>query len=88
MDSYNKAVIKGYPFMSVKEYLLMTGFHKFITGSYIKERGLTRTSSLWNENYNVTMKYHSNIGALQLLSTNTANDWYEHITRKIEIYYY
>lgn len=45
--SYNDAVAGGLTFANAKEYLLMTGFHKYIKGYFMDKKGWTRTSSLW-----------------------------------------
>jgi hypothetical protein len=45
--SYNDAVAQGLIFATLKEYLLMTGFHRFTTGYFMDNEGSTRTSSLW-----------------------------------------
>lgn len=47
--SYNDAVKEGFPFASAKEYLLMTGFHKFTKDYFMDGDGWTRTSSLWSD---------------------------------------
>lgn len=45
--SYNDAVAAKMTFANAKEYLLMTGFHKFTKGYFMDKKGWTRTSSLW-----------------------------------------
>lgn len=45
--SYDDAVAEKITFANAKEYLLMTGFHKFIKGYFMDKKGWTRTSSLW-----------------------------------------
>ncbi len=49
--SYDDATALGFPFASAKEYLLMTGFHKFVKGYFMDKKGWTRTSSLWSDGY-------------------------------------
>lgn len=45
--SYDDAVAAKMTFANAKEYLLMTGFHKFTKGYFMDKKSWTRTSSLW-----------------------------------------
>ena len=45
--SYNMAVAENLTFAKYREYLRMTGFHKFTKGYFMDKNGWTRTSSLW-----------------------------------------
>ena len=47
--SYDDAMVAGYPFANAREYLLITGFHKFINDKFMDKKGWTRTSSLWSD---------------------------------------
>lgn len=49
--SYLDASSLKFPFANVKEYLLMTGFHKFTRGHFMDEEGRTLTSSLAPHRY-------------------------------------
>lgn len=46
--SYNDATAEKMIFANAKEYLLITGFHKFTKGYFMDKNGWTRTSSLWS----------------------------------------
>lgn len=46
--SYNDAIGEQMVFANAKEYLLMTGFHKFTKGYFMDKNGWTHTSSLWS----------------------------------------
>lgn len=46
--SYDDAVEEKMTFANAKEYLLMTGFHKFTKGYFMDKQGWTRTSSIWS----------------------------------------
>ncbi len=46
--SYDDAMSAGFPFANTKEYLLMTGFHRFTKGYFMDKKGWTRTSSLYS----------------------------------------
>jgi hypothetical protein len=52
--SYDCATAKGFPFANLKEYLLMTGFHRFEKGHFMDNKGWTHTSSLWSEGFLVS----------------------------------
>ena len=45
--SYNMAVAENLTFAKYREYLRMTGFHRYIKGYFMDRKGWTRTSSLW-----------------------------------------
>ena len=47
-ESYDDAISAGYSFTNAREYLLITGFHKFIMNKFMDKKGWTRTSSLWS----------------------------------------
>lgn len=47
--SYSDAVAAKMIFANAKEYLLMTGFHKFTKGYFMDKNGWTRTASLWSD---------------------------------------
>ncbi len=47
--SYNDAMAEQIIFANAKEYLLMTGFHKFTKGYFMDRNGWTCTSSLWSD---------------------------------------
>ena len=47
--SYDDAVAAKVVFANAKEYLLMTGFHKFTKGYFMDKKGWTRTASLWSD---------------------------------------
>lgn len=47
--SYNDAIAEKMTFANAKEYLLMTGFHKFTKGYFMDKQGWTRTSSIWSD---------------------------------------
>ena len=49
--SYDDAVAAKMTFANAKEYLLMTGFHKFTKGYFMDKKGWTRTASLWVDGY-------------------------------------
>lgn len=49
--SYNDATAEKIIFANAKEYLLMTGFHKFTKGYFMDRNGWTHTSSLWSGGY-------------------------------------
>ena len=46
--SYDDAMQIGMTFMNPKEYLLATGFHRWLKGHFMDVKGWTRTSSLWS----------------------------------------
>lgn len=45
--SYDQGMTEGLTFANSKEYLLMTGFHRFAKNYFMDRIGWTRTSSLW-----------------------------------------
>jgi len=47
--SYNVAKGENILFANAKEYLLITGFHKYLKGYFMDKEGWTRTSSLWSD---------------------------------------
>ncbi|OGZ06675.1 MAG: hypothetical protein A3D65_02010 [Candidatus Lloydbacteria bacterium RIFCSPHIGHO2_02_FULL_50_13] len=47
--SYDRAMAEGFPFANPKEYLLMTGFHRYVEGYFMDKKGWTRTSSLFSD---------------------------------------
>ncbi|MBU3968998.1 hypothetical protein KJ991_02160 [Patescibacteria group bacterium] len=49
--SYSMAIVEKLMFAKYREYLRMTGFHKFIKGYFMDKNGWTRTSSLWADGY-------------------------------------
>lgn len=49
--SYNTAIEKKIQFAKYREYLRMTGFHKYTKGYFMDRKGWTRTSSLWPGGY-------------------------------------
>lgn len=49
--SYDDAVAAKMTFANAKEYLLMTGFHKFTKGYFMDKKSWTRTSSLWLDGF-------------------------------------
>lgn len=49
--SYNTAVENKIQFAKYREYLRMTGFHRFIKGYFMDRKGWTRTSSKWTDGY-------------------------------------
>jgi len=52
--SYNMAVAENLVFAKYREYLRMTGFHKYTKGNFMDCKGWTRTSSLWSDGYLVS----------------------------------
>ncbi len=55
-------------FMNAKEYLLVTGFHRFVEGKFMDSDGWTRTSSIWTDR-NIVSGY-SSLGNVFLGDTN------------------
>ncbi|MFA5838732.1 MAG: hypothetical protein WC849_02235 [Candidatus Paceibacterota bacterium] len=49
--SYDMAVAENLTFAKYREYLRMTGFHKYTKGYFMDKVGWTRTSSLWIGGY-------------------------------------
>lgn len=47
--SYDDAVEVNMTFMNPKEYLLATGFHRWLKKYFMDLKGATRTSSLWSD---------------------------------------
>ena len=45
--SYDDVMVQHIPFMNPKEYLLATGFHRYLIGYFMDRIGWTKTSSLW-----------------------------------------
>lgn len=47
--SYDDAMEVNMTFMNPKEYLLATGFHRWLKNHFMDVKGWTRTSSLWSD---------------------------------------
>lgn len=47
--SYDDAMQANMTFMNPKEYLLATGFHRWLKDHFMDVKGWTRTSSLWSD---------------------------------------
>jgi hypothetical protein len=64
--SYNDAVAEQMIFANIKEYLLITGFHKFTKNIFMDKNGWTRTSSLWSDGSLVGADWHGNDSQLRV----------------------
>ena len=62
--SYNMAVAENLTFAKYREYLRMTGFHKFTKGYFMDKNGWTRTSSLWSDGCLVNGLWHDGLAKL------------------------
>ncbi|MDO8591137.1 MAG: hypothetical protein Q7R65_04150 [bacterium] len=49
--SYDDAMAQKMTFLNPKEYLLASGFHRFVKNYFMDRKGWTRTSSLWSDGY-------------------------------------
>ena len=49
--SYNIAVAENLTFAKYREYLRITGFHRYTKGYFMDRKGRTKTSSLWLDGY-------------------------------------
>lgn len=49
--SYDDAMSQNLIFLNPKEYLLVSGFHRYVSGHFMDRKGWTRTSSLWSDGY-------------------------------------
>ena len=65
--SYDDAMAVNMTFMNPKEYLLATGFHRFMNKDHFMDvKGWTRTSSLWSAGYLVDGYWDPSDGELDL----------------------
>ena len=64
--SYDDATEAGMTFMNSKEYLLATGFHRWLNGHFMDVKGWTRTSSLWSDGDLVRGYWYPSRGRLYL----------------------
>ena len=62
--SYNIAVSENLTFAKYREYLRMTGFHKYTKGYFMDKKGWTRTSSLWTDGFLVFGYWHDGYAKL------------------------
>ena len=62
--SYNMAVAENLTFAKYREYLRMTGFHKFTKGYFMDKNGWTHTSSLWTDGYLVDGSWFDGLAKL------------------------
>ncbi|MCP4355783.1 MAG: hypothetical protein GY793_09180, partial [Proteobacteria bacterium] len=65
-ESYDDAISAGYSFANAREYLLITGFHKFIKSKFMDKKAWTRTSTLWSDGYLVDGSWLDAIRGLKL----------------------
>lgn len=49
--SYEDAMAQGITFLNPKEYLLASGFHRYVKDHFMDRKGGTCTSSLWSDGY-------------------------------------
>ena len=64
--SYNDATKEKLLFVNTKEYLLITGFHRWKHKKWMDEKGWTRTSSLWSDGRLVSGYWFPSSGELCL----------------------
>lgn len=72
--SYDDAMAVNMTFMNPKEYLLATGFHRWLNKDHFMDvKGYTRTSSLWSDGGLVNGYCHPSDGKLDLNDGNRDN---------------
>lgn len=64
--SYDDGMVENMTFMNPKEYLLATGFHRWLKDHFMDVKGWTRTSSLWSGGYLVDGRFFPGRGKLYL----------------------
>lgn len=55
--SYDDAMAQNLIFLNPKEYLLVSGFHRYVSGHFMDRKGWTRTSSLWSGGFLVNGRW-------------------------------
>lgn len=68
--SYDDGVAESMTFMNPKEYLLATGFHRWLKDHFMDAKGWTRTSSLWSDGHLVGGRFYPGGGWLCLFYGN------------------
>ncbi len=63
---YNYAIDEKINFANSVEYLLMTGFHKFVTDYFLDRSNFTQTSSLWLDGKSVLGYFFDNKNSIYL----------------------
>ncbi len=64
--SYDDGMVENMTFMNPKEYLLATGFHRWLKDHFMDVKGWTRTSSLWSVGRLVNGSFRPSNGELCL----------------------
>ena len=64
--SYDDAIASGMLFLNAKEYLLVSGFHRWLKGHFMDKKGWTRTSSLWSDGFLVRGRWFEALRSLYL----------------------
>lgn len=68
--SYDDAMAQNLIFLNPKEYLLVSGFHRYTRGHFMDLKGWTRTSSLWSGGFLVSGSWSGAGAKLYLLRGN------------------
>ena len=71
--SHDDGMAQNLIFLNPKEYLLASGFHRYIKGYFMDRKGWTRTSSLWSAGYLVLGSWND-ASALLCLSFGSRDD--------------
>lgn len=83
--SYDEILAEGTRFANPKECLLMTGYHKFITGKFMSRKSFTRTLTRWLDGTPIGVDFREEEGTLKLGNGSTDIHCTYHGPREIDL---